>query len=334
MTDLAKWTLIDKNLSTVLGEFQFSTADLYFVVNDNGSGSLKIPMDSRLAEILDNGMVAILKYRGETRYGFLIDNISRDYVSQSNVDGGEWMTISGRGALSLLEDAILYPNSGGGKSREFSGTKASILLALLSEAQSRGAIASVTCDFTGTHDSDSIAWVDNINNYTIQIGTSLRDTVSQFADMGLNIEMRWENGAFVLSAFENPIGTDRSSSVFLRVGKNCTDVSSTERSNDLKNALLLSWRGGASAVNDDVSISANRRREKYINIAEAQSSESATTYGAAVIANSKNPRVGYEISVWDGVNPALFDDYNYGDTITLDRFGRYTQHKILGLRCR
>ena len=65
---------------------------------------------------------------------------------------------------------------------------------------------------------------------------------------------------------------------------NCLEISSDVRGDELVNTYLVKYKNGFAVVKDDTSITAYGRREKIINIEQAQTLDSATTYAAAKIA--------------------------------------------------
>ena len=74
--------------------------------------------------------------------------------ADASENSGRWMSISGRGALALLEDGIVWTDGTNATKREFdSATKADILIALIEEAKARGCYPNMIYDFTATQDS-------------------------------------------------------------------------------------------------------------------------------------------------------------------------------------
>lgn len=332
ITDRNVWSLLDANFIKI-SELPVSSSHLKFILNEPGSGSFDIPMSSRSAGLVASGMFAKASYRGAERGGFSIDNIQKDYVSENNQDGGTWMNVSGSGEMILLEDGIVQGDGSGASTRDFTGTKAGVLIALIEEAKSRtGCLTNVFYDFTDLLDSDGEVWEDN-EPFSVTVGIDLLEVLRQIAKLGIDFRMVLSGDLFILQAYKNGIGVDRSSTVFFRIGKNCEYVKSDERGGALKNALLVAFKNGEIQVKDDVSIAAYRRREKYIDANNAQSSSSATTYGAALLENSKLPKRSISLKVYDGLAPYLFHDYGMGDTIAVDLEGEIETHRILAIQC-
>ena len=331
-TDLTEWRLRDTNLTTDLGIIPASQSHLYFEINEPGSGALRLPLDSTKAGQVSSGMFAECFYRGSSRGGMFIENIKK---SQADGDeyGGRWMSVSGRGALALLEDSIVWDDGSGATTREFTSvTKASILITLITEAQARGALANLTYNFSASVDTSAVAWTDS-EIYKLAVGTSLLDVARQFAKTGgFDYEINLSGANFVLSAYSAGSGSNLSTTIFMRTGTNCEEVSSDERGDGINNALRVKYKGAYLTVSDATSITARRRREKLLSIEQAQSSASATTYASAKIAQTKDPRTSIAVRVYDGVSPRLFVDYDMGDTITLDVLGTQTSYRVLGIQ--
>lgn len=331
-SDPVEWRLYSSNLTTQLCVLPFKTSHIYMQNNDPGSGEVQIPLDSLAAPQVAIGQLCVMYYRGAQRSSFFVDNLK--YVDiDANEGGGRMLSMSGRGAMELLEDSIMYGDGTTATSRTFTSmTKASILKTLIDEAQARGELATLAYSFTASVDSSSVAWTDS-ENYTLQVGTSLLDIARQFAMTGsFDFTLTFSGGIFTLNAYKNGRGSDKSTTMYFRVGSNCEEVGRDERGDEIFNVYLVKYQGGYITVSDSASISTYGRRVKYLNLEQAQSSASATTYASAQLAITKNPKANKTVKVYDGINPRLFVDYDLGDTVTLDRFGTQTTDKILGIQ--
>jgi hypothetical protein len=74
--------------------------------NGPGFGTIAIPLSQASAVAYDD--VVKLRYNGTTVSAFMVETIGKVWV---DVDGS-WVTISGRGLLAWLDDAIVYPQWG------------------------------------------------------------------------------------------------------------------------------------------------------------------------------------------------------------------------------
>lgn len=326
------WNLLNSDFE-IQGNLPFPSTNFKLILNEPGSGTLRIPMTSQAADLVQSGMLAVPSYRGSPRAAISIDNIKKNHAEEGNVDGGLWLEMSGSGEMILLEDAVvLATGNGTGTKRQFTGTLASVLILLLEEAQSRAdCLPNIIWDFTATHDSAGVAWSDNMP-VSFTVGITLLEVVRQIAKWGIDFRMVLDGNEFVLQAYKNGIGSNKSSTVFFRVGLNCLALSEEERAGSLKNSLHLVFRDGVLEVKDDTSISSYRRREKFFDVRNAQTAEAVATYGSAVLESYKNPRKSIVIKVYDGIGPEVFEDYSIGDTVSFDTSESVTSQRIIGMQ--
>lgn len=329
-TDPAEFILYDTDLVTKLGIIPFNRANFHTQLSETGSGNVNFSLDSTLASQVESGQYVSFSYRGAIRGGFFVDNISRGLATPQENEGRE-IAISGRGALALLDDAIVWDDGSGATTRTFTGTQAAILIQLIQEAQNRGGLQNVTVDFTASDDSASIGWTDSAGA-ELTVGTTLLDVVRKINKLGYDFEMLPDGaGNFVLSAYSAGIGTNKASTLYFRTGVNCEDVGGTEVGLKVKNALNIKYKNGFTVVTDPTSISARRRREKSVTIDNAGTVSAATTWGGAEVALSKDPTYEVSVKLYDGASPSVFVDYILGDTVTLDVLGNENAYRARGI---
>lgn len=321
--------LIDPDLLTTHGILPLMRADYYVQLNEPGSGNFEISTGSSLSSSVESDAFADVFYRGSSRGGFLVENISRAHANSSE-GGGRTVTASGRGSLALMEDAIVWDDGTGSTERTFSGTQAATLITLMQEAQNRGGLQNIIWDFSATNDTDSVAWTDD-EDLVLTVGTSLLDVIRQISDNGIDFDISRSGDEFTLHAYKNGAGSDKSSTVYFRVGQNCEEVSSDEVGGDIRNVLKTKYEGGYTTVSNSASILARRRREGLLDARYAQSTSTARTFAAAHLDGKKDPKHQISIKVYDGVGPRVFVDYELGDTITLDIDGTETEYRIRGM---
>jgi len=330
-SDTVEFRYFESDLVTVGGILPAASMDLFLQLNEPGSGTVKIPLKSRAAGYVDSGGFAEGKYRGAVRGGFFVENLDKAHAV-SGENAAQWMTISGRGALALLDDGIVWDDGTSATTRNLTGTKAGMLITLIAEAQARGALSNLTYNFTAILDSVGVAWADN-EALGWSVGTSLLDVARQMAKRGIDFDITPSGtGSFVLSAYKNGKGTDKSETVYFRVGVNCEEVSSLEAGGDVRNAMRIAYKAGYTGVSDSGSIALRRRREKLLDARNAQTYESARTYGVAELEIKKNPKTSITVKVYDGVGPRAFLDYVLGDTITLDIKGVEATYRVRGMQ--
>ena len=330
MTNFVEFRLLDPDLQTVHGILPFQKGDLYLQLNEPGSGSVKTALDIASAALVESGGFVEAHYRAGVRGGFFVENLGESDVN-SGEEAGRGLEVSGRGALALLEDAVVWTDGTGSNKRTYSGTQAAMLISLIEAAQTRGGLGIVDWDFTATLDSDGVAWTDDFP-LELTVGTSLLDVVRQIAKTGIDFEMNPDgSGNYVLSAYKNGIGSNKSGTVYFRVGVNCTEVSHSEAGGGIRNALLVKYKGGYTSVQDATSITARRRRESALNYDFVQRPDSAGTFANAELQGKKNPKKQISVKVYDGAGPRAFVDYVLGDTVTLDVRGAEEEYRIRGI---
>ena len=330
-TDKGEFVLLDTDLSTRLSILPSAQGHFYAELNEPGSGEVRIPLDSVAAGLVTSGQFVEYFYRGSSRGGFFVDNI-KESQADTNEEGGRWLTLSGRGAMALLDRDIVWHDGTASGVRDFAAvTKAAILITLIDEIQALGGLANLTYDFTASVDSDSVAWTDS-ETYKLSVGTSLLDILRLFYKTGIDFDITLSGGSFILSAYKNGKGSDLSETIYFRTGMNCEEVSSDERGDDIANVLLTEYKDGYVVAEDAPSIAARGRRAKFLSAKFAQTSSSALTYAAAKVDLSKDPKKSIAVKVYDGVNPRLFLDYDIGDTVVLDMLGTEIDYRILGIQ--
>ncbi len=332
--DPVEFSLYNNDLITKVAILPYTQGKLYLELQEIGSGDVTIHADSASASLVTSGtgMFIGVAYRGAYRGGFFVDNVHIVEADEKE-DAGRLLSISGRGLMSVLEDFIVWEDGTGSSVRTFENmAKGEILAQLIDEAIDRGA-AILDLDFGPTNASDGPAYSDN-ESYNLNVGMSLLEVMRLFAKSGdyeFGVTLQNTIHPVLISAYVNGIGTDKSSSIYFRIGSNCQEVSSDERSTDIKNVLLTKFKNGYITVSDSTSITARRRREDFLNIEAAQSGDSASTYAAAQLENKKNPVKSIAVLLTDAVNPNVFIDYILGDTIMLDKFGVNASYRVLGI---
>jgi hypothetical protein len=326
--DPIEWKLYDPDLVTVESLLPAVKSHLYMEISEPGSGQVVIPLDSTSAGLVESAGFLECRYRGSVRGGFFAENIRSVHVNAGE-GGGRMMSISGRGAMALMDDAVVWDDGSGGTKRIFTAqSRAATLIDLIEEAQARGALLNLSYSFSDSVDSDSVSWTES-EELEFPVGMSLLDVVRQIAALGTDFTMTSDGaGGFELNAYKNGIGTDLSNTIFLRTGVNCTELVVDEVGTDIKNAYAVKYGAGFTNVSDATSITNRRRREKLLNTEYASNSEVALTFGQAELTLTKDPITSITLAVSDDFGHRLFEDYGLGDTITLDRFGVTADYRI------
>jgi hypothetical protein len=95
-------TLVGALTSVLDGEF----VDEF---NAPGFGSVTVPLGSADAALLVKDAVVRVAYQNGTRFAFVIETLERVLAQE---DGQQTVIAAGRGLLSVLEDAVVYPQGG------------------------------------------------------------------------------------------------------------------------------------------------------------------------------------------------------------------------------
>jgi hypothetical protein len=328
-SDTYEWKLLKKNLTATWGILPVISGSLYIQINEAGSGELKIPASSAIAANVEVGTFAELYYRGAYRGGFFVENIQTGYADDTENEGRE-MSLSGRGAMAMLDDAIVWDDGISrvdGKKKFPLKTSADVLLSLLAEAKARGCFPSLSADFTAILDSDGNAWTD-LQEFEFDVGMTLSDVVGEMVGLGMEVRVvPNHSGGFVLQAYKS-MGSDKSLEQFFRIGTNCKGVGYNRVGTKVKNALRVKYKGGYMTKKDTDSKNAYRRREEFYDAASAGSSYTAGMYANAHLQNVKEPFEEISVEVLDDVPPHLFVDYDLGDWVKLDRYGTEEKRRV------
>lgn len=290
---------------------------LSLILNEPGGGSVTIPKADPSSGDIEAGKLIRVAYRGDNREAFFVEDIREQRVVSGDYSAQEFI-IQGRTALSVLADAVVWYTAQGETVREFTSvTAASILIDLIDEAVVRGCFPQLEYDFTALVDSDGVSWTDS-RDLEFRVGTTVLNVMKKIASLGIDFHMDfdWPRDKYILQAFKDGRGSDKSATVIFREGKNCLRVSTSEQSNELKNVILTEYSEGQfSTVTDATSITAYRRRERLLSASQAGGSTDADDYGQAELDDSKDPDTAITVQVTDGDGPMLFVDYDVGDTI-------------------
>ena len=208
-----------------------------------GEGSFRINRhSSQAAWCVSRALVRVRRVAGgpfaydDPRYvfGFFIED-SSDIALSTDEEGGEDLTRGGRGLLSYLQRAIIYPNENiSGHASYWADvpttgevtfpdkTIGEAFRILILNAQERdgvsgspGALAFLTIDFTISNDSSGAAWADTEDIWKFPVGMNLLDVASKLvaAQMYLRI-----TPALLLSCYDAHPGDDLSGSVTFAKG--------------------------------------------------------------------------------------------------------------------
>ena len=302
-------------------------------LNEPTTGHLEVPRNSAEASQISIAKVIRIAYRGRYRGGFFVENISDPEVQENEVD--EWLSVKGRGGLVILDEAVVWYSAQGETKRTFtSQPAAAMLIALIDEAQTRGCFPSLSYSFSATHDSEGNPWNDS-RTLNFRVNTSLLDITRKISTLGIDFEMdyEWESNYYTLHAYRDGRGSDKSSTIVFVPGKNCTEVTTEEAAEELRNVYLLEYaQGSFTSVEDATSISNYRRKEKGLNVGQATNDTQAEAFGQDELDENKDPKKNIRIEVDDHVDPMVFVDYDVGDWVGYyNRAGSFNKYRLRGI---
>jgi hypothetical protein len=288
------------------------------VRNNPGSGRFKISrydvVGGNSNTIADDNLV-LVKLDGNPLFKWIIEARKPNYV-----DSGEQQIIeaSGRGVLSMLSWAVVYPEELGTPvlDRPFFGTASKVLRTLILEAQARGGLVGVTVDWEDDQDSLGNVFSDNIN-LSFHVGTPLLEVATKFTD-GLgyfDIEMTPE---LVLRIYKTK-GEDLHETVIYRPGQAVISHQNQIDARGVVNEVLVEGGDKLLAV---ASHSASQvtygRREGYLSASNIQ--EGLSEYGQSYLNRVAYPTWGIQGTVTKfcddkGNRMKPFESYQIGDWI-------------------
>jgi hypothetical protein len=288
------------------------------VRNNPGSGRFKISrydvVGGNSNFIADDNLV-LVKLDGNPLFKWIIESRKPNYV-----DSGEQQIIevSGRGVLSMLGWAVVYPEEMGSPvlDRPFFGTASKVLRTLILEAQARGSLAGVTVDWEDDRDSLGNTFAENIN-LAFHVGTPLLEVATKFTD-GLgyfDIEMTPE---LVLKIYKTR-GLDLHETVVYRPGQAIVSHENQSDAKCLVNEVLVEGRDKLLAVaSHSASQAVYGRREGYLSASNLQ--EGLSEYGQAYLNRVAYPIWGIQGTVTKfsddrGNSMKPFESYLIGDWI-------------------
>lgn len=285
-------------------------------LNDCGGGQFSIHADDPKATSTNIavGNLVTIRYANIDIGTWVMEDIDEVLVGDGeNVD--KIITVSGRGALGLLEDGIVYPSNTADPNtaeRAFNGVpKAEIFLTLWDEFQARGG-GDLTANFTKTTDTDGAAWADTAT-LSVKAGQTMLAVMRELAALGLDFTVSPDR---TLSCRATE-GSDKSSSVAFRHGHNIIGCQRKTMGANVTNAVLGEGQGVFIESTDATSISARGRREAYVAVRNTANSTQVGDANAIVINEYKDPPTSIQIAVLDnGVYPFL--TYDLGDTVHVD----------------
>lgn len=251
---------------------------------------------------------------------------------------GRWITVSGRGAKSFLEDGAIYPEGGvtGNPERDLTGlTTGEAFRILKTEADARGSIvANLTLDFTDTLDSNNQPYNFTLAESAKAGRDDLLHLLERFAELGVenrvtpDLQLRlYANGFGV----DKTVQTENTAPVVFRAAHNIKEL---ELDEDLiiKNTLLVETPAGFFERAEVASQSTHGRREGYLSIGNTTDGDYIDRATNSAFAKLADIRTAITIEVLDIDGHRPYVDGDVGDWILApNRDGDLERFRIRGL---
>lgn len=284
---------------------------------DAGSFSFSIPAED--GDAIEVGRIVKFAF-GPTSDDYVwagvVERIAVEEVSRSTDSVVRILSVSGRGARVLLEDAVVY-NSGAVSKRDFTAASAGeIMQTFVDEAQTRGALDGITYDFTDTLDSNGDAYAESLT-VDVAVGNTLYQVAQQHQELAVDL---WVGPDLALH-YVNERGADLTTGTnptVLRVGQSVGQVSK-ETGGPVRNTVLVATGadGTTFATEDDAgSVATYGRRETYLALSNSDNATYATLASTKLLLGSADPAEGVTIQLDDN-GPLPYLDFSLGDRVYL-----------------
>lgn len=328
--------LYDRNGVTLLGLLpDFAKAELQEAYNDTGTLNLDYPRNGVNADLLlDQDDIAIVQVMlgGVVQPDWYLLEDDNDDPAAAAGDA-RLVTFTGRGVLALFERAIIYPSG-------YDGTPASLynkpttrplgatmtvggfVLVALTEAQARGAIPTVTVDFTATHDSAGTPW-PTLSPRDFDVGQSMLDLLTKIAEDG---DAAFRMRGLTLQMYvpdTGPVGADHPDQI-LYLGRDVTSGPRQRSRRTMRSAMLLVGDEGAIVERTNATTEAAYGRiEAYDGRGGITDVGLLNTVGTKELNGLAKPAEAITLAYLAGSGgPQPYADYLPGDYI------RYDQRRI------
>ena len=311
------------NFATLLDIFE-NAYDISFnlELSSAGAGSIKINLNDSKATAANmaHGNLVRIYLDGVERFAYRIESTKETLVKTGD-ESEQVVTISGRGLLSLLSDALVYPPNwplSDPLEHSFVGSSpGEIMKTFVDAAITRGALSGVSVDFDNTDDSSGMVWA---STYILEYfpGVSLTQVMQQLVGLGNDIRM---TSSLVLQ-FYNELGIDRTSGgdpTIFSQGDNLVLHTRDGSSTDLKNTMLL-LRG--DILMEQNTPSTFPRRETFIDTRQTDDLTTAQELALRTLEtlNEVNDSFNAQVLSEEG-HAEAFIDWDLGDTVVVETQG-------------
>ncbi len=293
-----------------------SQSQVYFSLTAPMSATVVVHESDRMFREIAVGKRLRIFYRGLWVGAFDIEKVTIE-----DTDEGLVKTVQGRGPMAWMEKALVWSDVSGASEREFTGTYAEILLALISEAQARDALpAYLVPTFTATTDSEGKAISGGTVTLRLQVGSTLLDYVRSMWERGIWVRMRWsfEQQKVELDWIEPPYGRDLTEKVKFRPGINAQLVRRTLETTEQATVFLVRSGDAYLEVSDTGAVSTWGRKEELFYADQAGTNTEAQALAQDALATRKEPHLSIELNVYDhDQGPRVFVEYGLADLVSV-----------------
>lgn len=312
--------LYDRNGTTLLGLLPEPTSwKIGAEFNDVGAIQFDYPSNGVNADLItDLREVAVVDETGNeiTNGRYVITNINRNRTATTGN-----IAVTGKSILWRLETALAYPTGGiasGETERIFELASAgTVLRTLIDAAQTRGALAGLTCSFTTGNDSNSVAWSGNVTqNYAAR--STILSILRGLSDLGL-VEVS-TSGRVINATNVDGIGTDRTlgaNPIVLRHGYNLTEAPEQTASDKIAGVLMAEGdKGLLIERTDPTAIATYGRLETSLTASGVTDAAVVQSIGDSYLANliTASRQITVGLSLQDGA-PVPLKDFTVGDYV-------------------
>lgn len=303
-----------------------------------GSGTFKVRADhpklQANPDLLAYGNIARFNLDEVDRFAITIEKKNLKQAGSAG-DVDRVLTVSGRGVLAKLEEAVAYPQTGlgGNPVRGFAGIAPGHLSrVLIDEAQARGALTGVVRTYTDTDDSNNAPWAESLDQ-TERAGTDLLRIHERMAATAADVYMKPDLSLYMV----NERGIDRTlqlpdtGPVVLYIADSIVELERDEEG-AIRNVLLIETPGGFLERSDGPSVAEHRRREAFLSLGNISQTDGVDRAANHVFESSANPAadIGIEVLDVDGRRPYV--DWGIGDWVLApDADGAETKYRIRAL---
>ncbi len=312
------------NPNTVVAYLDGATGKSFqSLLNAPGSGQFTISrydLKGGDRDLIKDQNLILCKIGGRSIFKWIIESRNPQYVNSGE---NQEIQVSGRGVMSLLETAVVYPEgmpTPESLEREFVGvTGAAIIRVLILEAQARGALIGTEMDFTSEVDAIGNPWTDS-TSISFHAGTPLLEVATRLGEgLGLfDFEMTPD---LKLRLYQTK-GTDKYNEIRYRPSQAIITHQNKSDASKVTNTVLVEGEGGAivEAVHAEGQ-SGWGRREGYLQARNIKGEWAALQdYGNSYLKTAASAAWGIQGTVTgllddNGERLAPYRSYELGDWI-------------------